>query len=130
MTKIFDKEGFEYGQSPGFQAFSDIQTGLPFPLAGAHYDNGMEFINEPLLRWCLQRHIEATRSRPYHKNNNCYAERKNYDAVRKIVGYFRFDTAEERAALAGVFLKINREKDKVKQLSCQKDGRATAPDFG
>ena len=67
-------------------------------MTGAHYDNGMEFINEPLLKWCIHRHIEATRTRPYRKNDNCYAEQKNYDAVRKIVGYFRFDTAEECAA--------------------------------
>jgi len=40
----------------------------------------------------------------YHKNDNCYAEQKNYDAVRKTVGYFRFDTAEECAALAEVYL--------------------------
>ncbi|MDR2742214.1 MAG: transposase family protein, partial [Treponema sp.] len=77
-----------------FEAFSDIHSELPFPLKGAHYDNGMEFINEPLLTWCITRHIEATRTRPYHKNDNCYAEQKNYDAVRKTVGYFRFDTAE------------------------------------
>jgi hypothetical protein len=32
-----------------YEAFSAIQTGLPFPLKGAHYDNGMEFINEPLF---------------------------------------------------------------------------------
>ncbi|MDR0760756.1 MAG: transposase, partial [Treponema sp.] len=134
-----------------------------------------------------------------------YAEQKNYDAVRKTVGYFRFDTTEECAALGevyrwlcplynywmpsfrlvakekqadgryrkvyekeartpyerlmespdiseeckgelrrrragqnpvalnrklneavGVLLKINREKDKVKQASCQEDGRAGA----
>ena len=84
-------------------AISDIQEHLPFPMTGAHYDNGMEFINEPLLSWCIQRHIEATRTRPYHKNDNCYAEQKNYDAVRKTVGYFRFDTAEECAALAEVY---------------------------
>ena len=47
--------------------------------------------------------IEATRTRPYHKNDNCYAEQKNYDAVRKIVGYFRFDTENECAALAEVY---------------------------
>jgi hypothetical protein len=84
-------------------AISDIQTGLPFPISGAHYDNGMEFINEPLLSWCIQQHIEASRTRPYHKNDNCYAEQKNYDAVRKTVGYFRFDTSEECAALAEVY---------------------------
>jgi hypothetical protein len=86
-----------------FEAFSDLQRELPFPLMGAHYDNGMEFINEPLLTWCIKRHIEATRTRPYHKNDNCYAEQKNYDAVRKTVGYFRFDTAEECAALTEVY---------------------------
>ncbi|MDR0473153.1 MAG: transposase, partial [Treponema sp.] len=50
--------------------------------------------------WCIRRHIEAARSRPYHKNGNCYAEQKNYGAVRKTVGYFRFDTAGECAALS------------------------------
>jgi hypothetical protein len=84
-------------------AIDDIDTGLPFPMKGAHYDNGMEFINEPLLTWCIDRHIMASRTRPYHKNDNCYAEQKNYDAVRKTVGYFRFDTKEECAALAEVY---------------------------
>jgi hypothetical protein len=84
-------------------AIAGIQTGLPFPLAAAHYDNGMEFISEPLPAWCIERHIEVTRSRPYHKNDNCCAEQKNFDAVRKTVGYFRFDTAEECAALAEVY---------------------------
>ena len=74
------------------QAIEDIRSNLPFPLTGGHYDNGMEFINKPLLAWCLQRHIKTTRSRPYRKNDNCFAEQKNYDAVRKTVGYFRFDT--------------------------------------
>jgi hypothetical protein len=63
----------------------------------------MEFINEPLLEWCLARHIAPTRTRPYHKNDNCYAEQKNGDAVRKTVGYFRFDTPAEYAALAEVY---------------------------
>jgi len=84
-------------------AIADIQASLPFPMTGAHYDNGMEFINEPLLTWCIERHIEATRTRPYRKNDNCYAEQKNYDAVRKTVGYFRFDTEQECAALAEVY---------------------------
>jgi hypothetical protein len=85
------------------EAISDIKANLPFQMIGAHYDNGMEFINEPLLTWCIQQHIQASRTRPYHKNDNCYAEQKNYDAVRKTVGYFRFDTANECAALAEVY---------------------------
>jgi hypothetical protein len=85
------------------EAIEDIRRTLPFPLAGGHYDNGMEFINKPLLEWCLAKHIKATRSRPYRKNENCFAEQKNYDAVRKTAGYFRFDTAAEQEALAEVY---------------------------
>jgi hypothetical protein len=84
-------------------AIEDIRSCLPFPLTGGHYDNGMEFINKPLLEWCLAKHIRATRSRPYRKNDNCFAEQKNYDAVRKTVGYFRFDTPAEQEALAEVY---------------------------
>jgi hypothetical protein len=85
------------------QAMADIQANLPFPLIGAHYDNGMEFINGALLNWCLAQHIEVSRTRPYRKNDNCFAEQKNYDVVRKTVGYFRFDTDSEYRALAEVY---------------------------
>jgi hypothetical protein len=85
------------------EAIEDVEGNLPFPMVGSHYDNGVEFINKPLLEWCLAKHIKATRSRPYRKNDNCFAEQKNYDAVRKTVGYFRFDTPAERDALAGVY---------------------------
>ena len=34
------------------QAIRDIRDSLPFSLTGGHYDNGMEFINQPLLVWC------------------------------------------------------------------------------
>jgi hypothetical protein len=85
------------------ESIEDIRVSLPFPLTGGHYDNGMEFINKPLLEWCLAKHIQATRSRPYRKNDNCFAEQKNYDVVRKTVGYFRFDTPAEREALAEVY---------------------------
>jgi hypothetical protein len=85
------------------EAIEDIRASLPFPLTGGHYDNGMEFINKPLLEWCLAKHIRASRSRPYRKNDNCFAEQKHYDAVRKTVGYFRFDTAAEQEVLVEVY---------------------------
>jgi transposase InsO family protein len=84
-----------------------IRSSLPFPLTAGHYDNGMEFINKPLLDWCLAQHITASRSRPYHKNDNCFAEQKNYDAVRKTVGYFRFDSLAEQEALAEVYTPVS-----------------------
>jgi hypothetical protein len=85
------------------EAFANIEGELPFPMKGSHFDNGAEFINKPLLEWFLKRNIEPTRSRPYKKNDNCFAEQKNFDAVRKTVGYFRFDTPAEKAALAEVY---------------------------
>jgi hypothetical protein len=84
------------------EAIGDIRASLSFPLTGDHYDNGMEFINKPLLAWCLARHIKATRSRLCRRNDNCFAEQKNYDVVRKTVGYFLFDTVGEKEAPAEV----------------------------
>jgi transposase InsO family protein len=55
------------------QVIEDIRASL----TGGHYDNGMEFINTPLLEWRLARHITASRSRPYRKNDKCFAEQKN-----------------------------------------------------
>jgi hypothetical protein len=36
-----------------------------------------------------------SRSRPYKKNDNAHVEQKNDDKVRKLVGYWRYDTEEE-----------------------------------
>jgi hypothetical protein len=36
-----------------------------------------------------------SRSRPYQKNDNAHVEQKNDDKVRKLVGYWRYDTEEE-----------------------------------
>lgn len=40
-------------------------------------------------------HFTLSRSRPYKKNDNAHVEQKNDDKVRKLVGYYRFDTEEE-----------------------------------
>ena len=36
-----------------------------------------------------------SRSRPYQKNDNAHVEQKNDDKVRKLVGYYRYDTEQE-----------------------------------
>jgi hypothetical protein len=69
-----------------------IQAKLPFPLRGLDSDNGSEFINETLYRFCQEQKITFTRSRPYRKNDSCFVEQKNYSVVRRAVGYQRFDT--------------------------------------
>jgi len=78
-----------------FEALQDIIAHLPFDLHGIDSDNGGEFINAHLLRYCEAHQITFTRSRPYRKNDNCFVEQKNYSIVRKAVGYYKYDTLEE-----------------------------------
>ncbi len=52
-----------------FEALQDIEASLPFPLGGLDCDNGSEFINVQLFRYCGSRGITFTRSRPYRKND-------------------------------------------------------------
>lgn len=86
-----------------FEAIQEIRERLPFPLPGLDSDNGSEFINGELLRYCQQQHITFTRARPYRKNDNCYVEQKNYSVVRQTVGYQRFDTAAELLVLKQLY---------------------------
>lgn len=67
---------------------------LPFFLLGIDSDNGSEFINAHLLQYCKGNNISFTRGRPYMSKDNAHIEQKNYTAVRKILGYDRFDTNE------------------------------------
>jgi hypothetical protein len=82
-----------------FEALLDIQATLPFPLLGLDSDNGSEFINDQLFRYCTERGITFTRSRPYRKNDNCFVEQKNWPVVRQNVGYARYDTEPELRCL-------------------------------
>jgi hypothetical protein len=78
-----------------FEALESIGKRLPFPLLGIDSDNGSEFINHHLLRFCKEGKITFTRSRSYRKNDSCFVEQKNYSIVRRSVGYYRYDTGEE-----------------------------------
>jgi hypothetical protein len=78
-----------------FEAIDKARRRLPFPLLGIDCDNGSEFINHELFRYCVEQGITFTRTRPYRKNDNCYVEQKNYSVVRRAVGYQRFDTDKE-----------------------------------
>ena len=85
------------------QELPDIKSSLPFPFLGMDSDNGSEFINSALLQWSRLQQIQFTRSRPYHKNDNCFVEQKNGSCVRNFVGHYRFSSAAERDALALVY---------------------------
>jgi hypothetical protein len=76
-----------------FEALGRIRARLPFPLKGLDCDNGGEFLNQALFRYCAAEGITLTRSRPYRKNDNCHIEQKNWSVVRRLVGYARFELA-------------------------------------
>jgi hypothetical protein len=78
-----------------FAALKKIRERLPFPLLGIDSDNGSEFINDELFRWCGKEKLVFTRSRPYKKNDGCHVEQKNWSVVRQNVGYKRLETEAE-----------------------------------
>jgi len=80
------------GQHATLEAIEDIQKDLPFKLQGIDSDNGSEFINYHLLKYCFLHNIQFTRSRPYKKDDNAHIEQKNWTNVRKFFGYIRYDS--------------------------------------
>lgn len=84
-------------------AIRALRLRLPFPLLGIDCDNGSEFINDLLYRYCLEEKITFTRSRPYKKNDQAYVEQKNGSVVRNTVGYDRFETEEDLQLLQVVY---------------------------
>jgi hypothetical protein len=82
-----------------FEALEHVIAQFPFPIIGLDSDNGSEFINDHLLRWCTEQKVTFTRSRPGNKNDGAHVEQKNWARVRELVGYYRYDTAAELAKL-------------------------------
>jgi hypothetical protein len=76
-------------------ALTDVLTHLPFPIKGIDCDNGGEFINDQLYRYCRDNKLKFTRSRSGNKNDGAHVEQKNWTTVRQLVGYLRYDTDAE-----------------------------------
>lgn len=75
-------------------ALDRIKKRSPVGLRGIDPDNGSEFINWNLYRYCKERDIQFTRGRPYKKNDNAHIEQKNWTHVRKVYGYARITASE------------------------------------
>jgi hypothetical protein len=86
-----------------FAALLEIRKSLPFALLGLDSDNGSEFINNHLSRYCQHEGLTFTRSRPYRKNDSCFVEQKNWTVVRQSMGYARYDTPEELDLLNEIY---------------------------
>jgi len=77
-----------------FAAIQALRERLPFEMLGLDSDNGAEFINKQLARYCEQEQISLTRSRPHRKNDTCFVEQKNWSVVRRFAGYARFESTQ------------------------------------
>ncbi len=111
------------------EAIQRLRQRLPFPLLGIDSDNGSEFINDLLYRYCLNEKITFTRSRPYQKNDQAHVEQKNWSVVRHTVGYDRWETGQELALLERVYgdlrLYINFFQPSFKLIAKERIGNRT-----
>jgi len=87
-------------------ALEEIRQRLPMPLLGIDSDNGAEFINDHLKRYCEREKLTFTRSRPYKKNDQAHVEGKNWTVVRRYVGYDRYEGILARLALNALYTDV------------------------
>jgi hypothetical protein len=80
------------GQSGLVTALEEMRQALPFALRGIDSDNGSEFLNAHLVRYCQAQSVQFTRGRPYKKDDNAHIEQKNWTHVRKLIGWDRYDS--------------------------------------
>ncbi len=99
---------------------------LPFKILGIDVDNGSEFINYALIKFCEDNDITFTRSRAYKKNDQAHVEERNGSIVRRLVGYDRFEGTESWHALTELYsvvrLYVNFFQPSLKLLSKSRSG--------
>jgi hypothetical protein len=108
---------------------SALQQGralFPFPILGLDVDNGGEFINDALMRYCEAEQITFTRGHPGCKADQCFVEQKNGAIVRQFVGHGRLVGEQAyrqlRELYRAVRLYVNCFQPSMKLLSKHRDG--------
>lgn len=91
------------GERATVSEMDNLKARLPFKLLGLDPDNGSEFINWHMHKYCKTNNIALTRSRPYKKNDNAHIEQKNWTAVRQLVGYDRLEKREQLKILNDLY---------------------------
>lgn len=64
----------------------ELLTLFPFRIFEFHSDNGSEYINHVVAVLLNKLHIELTKSRSHHSNDNALVESKNGSIIRKLYG--------------------------------------------
>lgn len=90
-------------QSLVVEGLKILRRQIPFPVLGIDSDNDSTFINDTLLTFCKEHHMEFTRSRAYHKNDQAWVEQKNGTIIRRMAGYVRFAGIIACQALAHLY---------------------------
>ncbi len=90
-------------QEVTLKSLESMRTSSPFPWTEIHPDSGNEFINAHCISYAAVTDLRMTRSRPYHKNDNCFVEERNGHVVRAYVGYERLDVRETVEALNDLY---------------------------
>ena len=108
-------------------ALDEIINSLPFKVKSIDSDNGSEFINWHLYRYCLDNKIVFTRSRPYKKDDNAHIEQKNWTHVRKLLKWDRYDSQESLNLINDLYrnelrIYINLFMPSVKLIKTQRLG--------
>lgn len=91
------------GSAEVITAVEEIRRDAPFEIRGLDSDNGEEFINWHLNRYCRDKGIQRFRSRPYKKDDQAHIEQKNWTHVRKLIGWDRYDTQEAINAMNDLY---------------------------
>ena len=114
------------GQAGVFAALEQVRERLPFPLLGIDSDNGSEFLNDHLLRYCRAEKITFTRSRLYWKNDQAHVEQKHWSVVRKLIGYDRYESEAALDQLNRVYdllrLRVNHWQPLLKLVGQERNG--------
>lgn len=76
---------------------------IPFDCLHYHPDNDKAILRILFERVRENPVVKLSRSRPYKKNDNAHVEQKGGDKVRKLIGYFRFDTEIEVKLLNKIY---------------------------
>jgi len=80
-----------------------MRQAMPFKQKGVDTDNGDEFINHPMKRYCEANNIQRFRSRPNKKDDQAHIEQKNSTHVRQLIGWDRYDTEEAVTAMNDLY---------------------------
>lgn len=95
------------GQCATISSLEKMENDTPFPIIERHPDSGSEFVNWLCKKWSDAKGQKLTRSRPNHKNDNCFVEERNGHVVRRWVRYSRLDVRETVEALNAVYDALN-----------------------